>query len=135
VILCGINNFYEHIPYSQTTNDYAKIVAAISSQSPNTDVWLLPVLPVNVRLHKQWVIGDDVSVIQPKQTEVEALNAFIENLSVDKPRIHFVGLPELLDQSGELRDDYTLDGLHLNGRGLKEIATRLEQLGIKEAKD
>lgn len=135
VFLCGINNFQKRIPYVQTTNEYAQIVAMVSQQSQHTDIWLLPVLPVNTGLYQQWVVPDHSYINMPSRTEVEALNAFIKKLAVDRPRIHFVDMPALLNHTGELREDFTLDGLHLNGRGLKEIATRLKQLGICSYKE
>lgn len=135
VVLCGINNFRKRIPYAQTTDEYAQIVAMISLQSQYTDIWLLPVLPVNTVLYRQWILPYDPDINMPSRTEVEALNAFIKKLAVDKRRIHFVDMPTLLNQTGELRQDCTPDGLHLNGRGLKEIAIRLQQLGICSDKE
>jgi lysophospholipase L1-like esterase len=135
VVLCGINNFQKRIPFAQTTNEYAQIVAMISSQSQHTDIWLLPVLPVNTRLYKRWIVPDHPGINMPSRTEVEALNAFVKKLAVDKQRIHFVEMPALLNHTGELREDCTLDGLHLNGRGLKTIGTRLQRLGISSHKE
>ena len=34
---------------------------------------------------------------------------------------------------GELSPEFTYDGLHLNGRGLKQLAARLQQLKITTA--
>ena len=84
VILCGINNFQKRIPSAQTTNEYAQIVDMIFSQSQHTDIWLLPVLPVNTVLYKQWIVPDHSGINMPRQAEVESLNAFIKKLaSVD----------------------------------------------------
>jgi lysophospholipase L1-like esterase len=59
----------------------------------------------------------------PEQIEVERLNRFIQQLTAkDEIRVHYVPIPGVLDKSGHLADDFTLDGLHLNGRGLSEIA-------------
>jgi lysophospholipase L1-like esterase len=131
VLLCGINNFQKRIPYAQTTSEYTKIVDTILSQSRQTEVWLLPVLPVNTWLYKQWIVSDHPGINMPKRLEVETLNSFIKTLAVvNKPLVHYVDTRELLDNMGELRTDFTLDGLHLNGRGLKEIAARLQQDGL-----
>ena len=46
VLLCGINNFQRRIPLTQTTKEYAEIVARIRSKSRLTEIYLLPVLPV-----------------------------------------------------------------------------------------
>jgi lysophospholipase L1-like esterase len=104
----------------------------ISSQSPHTDIWLLPNSPVNTWLYQEWFAAGHLDTSMPKRAEVEALNAFIKTLAVDRPLIHFVDVPELLDRTGELGEDYTVDGLHLNGRGLKKIAARLQQSWYSE---
>lgn len=131
VILCGINNVYSHMPYEQTTEEYARIVATISSQSQDSDIWLLSILPVNKTLHKKWIVPAHPGVTMPDQTEVEAVNAFIKSLAGDRQsRIHFVDLSAFLDSTGGLSEDFTDDGLHLNGRGMKELATHLQKLGL-----
>lgn len=127
VLLCGINNFQKHMSYTQTTNEYAQIVSMISSQPQQTDIWLLPVFPVNKRLYKQWIVAERPDITVPNQTEVEALNAFIRKLAVDMPHTHFVDVPSVLNNKGELGEDFTFDGLHLNGQGLKKIAISLRQ--------
>ena len=67
----------------------------------------------------------------PKQSDVEKVNAFLKNLAGDgRSHTHFVEMLTLLSNTGELREEFTDDGLHLNGRGMKEIATRLQKLGL-----
>jgi len=127
VLLCGINNIQNRVSYAQTTREYAQIVATITSQSVHTDLWLLPVLPINTRLYQKWIVPDMGYLHMPTVEDVAALNAFIRALSVDRPRIHFVDLPGLLDPAGELREEYASDGIHLNGQGLKQVAIRLKQ--------
>lgn len=127
VLLCGINNVQSGMSYAQTVKEYAQIVARITSQSVRTDLWLLPVLPVNARLYQTWIAPEYWYLHMPTPGQVAALNAFIRTLAVDRPRIHFVDLPGLLDHTGGLREEYTLDGIHLNGDGLKQLAMRLKQ--------
>jgi lysophospholipase L1-like esterase len=127
VLLCGINNIQNHVSYAQTTREYARIVATITSRSARTDVWLLPVLPINTRLYRKWIVPDMDFLHTPAREEVVALDTFIRTLAVDRPRIHFVDLPGLLDPAGELRQECTSDGIHLNGRGLEQVALRLRQ--------
>jgi lysophospholipase L1-like esterase len=128
VFLCGINNFQKGIPYAQTTQEYAQIVAMLSFELPDTHLWLLQVFPVNTQLYERWIVPAYPSLIRPTRAEVEKLNDYIATLAVARSRTHFVKMPSLLDSSGELGEVYTLDGLHLNGRGLKEVAAHLRQL-------
>ncbi len=135
VIHCGINNFQNHIPYSQTTSEYTQIVDTISSRSAQTDIWMLPVLPVNERLYKKWILRALPGMNKPERTAVEDLNAFIKRLAAGSSRVHFVDVPALLNPEGELREECTYDGLHLNGRGLKKVAKRLQGLGLTGGTD
>lgn len=131
VLLCGINNFQKGISFTKTATEYSQIVKAILSQSPSTDLWLLSVLPVNSILYRKWIVPDHPGINMPSWDQVVALNAFIRELTVGNPRVHFVELSDLLDSNGEIREAYTIDGLHLNGVGLKMVAERLKNVGIK----
>jgi lysophospholipase L1-like esterase len=127
VLLCGINNIQNGLSYAQTTREYAQIVSTILSQSVRTDLWLLPTLPINTPMYKKWIVPDRRHLHMPAAEEVRALNTFIRTLSVQSPRIHLIELPGLVDPAGELRAEYTSDGIHLNGLGLRQVAIRLQQ--------
>ena len=124
VLKCGINNFQRGIPVEQTLEEYQDIVDKILSRSKNTDIWLIPVFPVNAELYRQRIIPRKPWVKVPGQAEVQSFNQSIAALQ-NNPRVHFCDMPGLLNGKGELSDVYTLDGLHLNYLGLKEIADML----------
>jgi lysophospholipase L1-like esterase len=127
VVSCGINNIRRRMPCAQTAREYARIVTLLASRSPDSDIWLLPVLPVNGRLYRRWIVPDVPYLHVPSRKEVEALNGVIRALAVHRPRVHFVDLDEVVDSAGELRQEYTLDGLHLNGEGFQRVALRLRR--------
>lgn len=127
VISCGSSNIQRRLSHAQTAAEYARIVTLLASRSPDSDIWLLPVLPVNKRLYQRWVATDDPSAHRPARRDVELLNGIIRALAVNRPRVHFIDLRELVDPAGELRQEYTLDGFHLNGKGSQRIAMRLQQ--------
>jgi len=125
VVCCGSNNLRRRVPRAQTVREYVRIVTTLASRSPDTDIWLLPVLPVNRRLYREWIAPDWPYLNIPSHREVEALNAEIRALAADRPRVHFLDLREVVDSAGELRQDCTLDGFHLNGEGFQRVAMRL----------
>ena len=127
VVCCGSNNIRARTPHAQTAREYAQIVERLASRSPDTDTWLLPVLPVNARLYRRWVAPDVPYLHMPDRHDVQQLNQAIRALAVGTPRVHFVDLPEVVDEAGGLRQEYTLDGLHLNGAGLKLVALHLKR--------
>ena len=127
VLLIGINNFQGGVPFTQTTNEYAQIVEKLLSASDRTKVWLVPIFPVNPNLYRRWITPGNPNIHMPEQSEVESLNRFLEHLTAKDPnRIHYVPVPSVLNSSGYLGEDFTLDGLHLNGRGLSEIAKHVK---------
>jgi lysophospholipase L1-like esterase len=123
ILLCGINNFQKGIPFEQTTNEYAQIVDRLLFASPETQVWLLPAFPVQPELYRRWITPGYPGLHMPEQVEVEKLNLFIRQLAAkEQIRVHYVPIPGILGKSGQLADDFTPDGLHLNGRGLSQTA-------------
>ena len=124
VLKCGINNFQKGIRLPQTLKEYQEIVDRILSESKDTDILLIPVFPVNTELYRQRIIPRKPWVKVPGQAEVQSFNQSIAALQ-NNPRVHFCDMPGLLNAKGELSDVYTLDGLHLNYLGLKEIANML----------
>lgn len=135
ILLCGANNFQKRIPFSQTTDEYTTIVSSITSRSQTTELWLLPVFPVNIALYKKWIIPEYPGITMPDMSDISKLNAFIENFPGGNRRIHFVDTSALIDQNGELNENFTLDGLHLNGRGLKLLAMRLRETGLFDSRN
>lgn len=132
IVSCGINNLQRKMTTSQTIHEYNQILSYILLQSPNSTVWILPVLPVNAKLYALRIASQFPGVSRPRNSDVDTINSFLESLAADTSRVHYVDMPELLSDMGELRDKYTIDGLHLNGRGLRKIALRLQQSGIGE---
>ena len=127
VLLIGINNFQKKTPFDQTTTEYAEIVDRLLSASTDTNIWLVPVLPVHPDLYRQWVMPNYPEIQMPNQSEIEKLNGFIRQLAVTRgSRVHFAPVPSLLGMTGHLREGFTFDGLHLNGQGLMEVATQLK---------
>lgn len=128
VLLCGINNFQQRVPLARTTDEYARIVTTIASRSPGTDIWMIALLPVNIELYRKWIAPYNPDLNMPPQAEIQAFNTSVKGLASRNPRVHFVELPELLEKTGQLRDSYTMDGLHLNGPGLEKVAERFKNL-------
>lgn len=127
VLLCGINNFQKKIPLQRSINEYKKIVDEILSKSKNTNIWLMPIFPINKKLYRQWIVPDHPGINIPNQKMVESMNTAIASLQ-NHPQVHFCDMPNLLNEKGELSNKYTFDGLHLNGLGLIKIAETLKSL-------
>jgi lysophospholipase L1-like esterase len=126
VLRCGINNFQKGSWSVQSMlKEYKEIVDTILSGSENTDIWLIPVFPVNTELYRQRIVPRKPWVHIPRQEAVHSFNQSIASLQ-NHARVHFCDMPGLLNEKGELSDVYTLDGLHLNYLGLQEVADMLK---------
>lgn len=124
VLLVGLANLENRVPFDTTKSEYAEIINTVRKESPDTDIWLLPLAPVNTNLYQRYIIPGHEGITMPLKNDVTMLNEYIKHLSAAK--VHFVELSELLSPAGELSSKYTLDGEHLNGAGLQVIATKLK---------
>ncbi|WP_070121298.1 GDSL-type esterase/lipase family protein [Bacillus marinisedimentorum] len=107
-IMVGINDLREGRKVADITADYDMILSRLNNGTPDTEIFIQSVLPVN-------------NTTFYKRTDnryVRALNVALNDLS-DKYSAVFINLyPQFLAPSGkELNPDFTYDGLHLNGEG------------------
>lgn len=83
----------------------AELLDTIKEESPETEIYLQSVLPV---------IDGRASKFENKN--IELLNVELEKLAASR-RISWVNLaPFFKDKKGQLKKEFTTDGLHLNGR-------------------
>jgi len=102
-LMIGINDFL-FFDRHQIIKNYTQIVEQIQKESPNTQLYLQSVLPVNPTIRN----------IQLDNQEVLLLNKEIQALAVNA-QVHYIDLHTLLvDEAGNLDKQYTRDGIHLN---------------------
>jgi len=119
-LLIGTNDLAAKVPDAQIERNYRAILARIAAESPATRVVVLAVLPVNRGLPGPPNHGND---------RVLALNRRIEAMTAEFPSYRYVDLgPSVADASGNLRADFTEDGLHLNVDGYLAIRDALGRL-------
>jgi lysophospholipase L1-like esterase len=120
-LLIGVNdlNFGNRIEDIEAV--YNRIVAQIRTQSPQSELYLLSLLPVNNELRKT---GAKNTRIAELNTRIAAIARAYALPVVD------VGTP-LKDADGNLSERFSEDGLHLNGLGYQvwknEIRKYVEQ--------
>jgi lysophospholipase L1-like esterase len=106
-IAIGINNFI-HCQQSsaEILADYQKIVAKIRDRSPQTEIFIQSVLPIN-----QSKSGLNVS-----NREILQLNSDLQALAAEYSLTYIDLFSHLCDERHQLNECYTLDGVHLNGQ-------------------
>lgn len=106
-LMAGINDFLNSGNSVETTlENYKKILLAIRQNTPNTQVFIQSVLPVNNKINKFWLNTDTVIKFN------NGLKELAKELSFE-----YINLfTSLADSQNQLDARYTLDGVHLNGQ-------------------
>lgn len=117
-LMIGINDFL-FFERPQILENYKEIVHQLTTQLPNTQLYLQSILPVNPNIRR----------IEMDNEEVQLLNQSIQQLASDLDLIYIDIHSPLKDANGNLDERYTRDGVHLNGLAYsiwkKEISSYL----------
>ena len=117
-LMIGINDIGRGYALFDFTSRILEIIAQIRSHNILTQIYLLSVLPVNE--------GEQYAA-KVKIRNNAAVQQLNQNLQV-LPGVQYIDLyPLLLDDSGNLAEHNTIDGLHLSQEGYEKIAASLKQ--------
>jgi lysophospholipase L1-like esterase len=106
-IMVGINDLHMlHKSVEVTLEGYKEIITKFQEQLPNTKIFIQSVLPVNNNIYLYWT--DNQKIIE--------LNNQLKKLA-EQHNYKYIDIhSQLLDQQGQLDEELTSDGLHLNGK-------------------
>ena len=114
-LLIGVNDLM-FLPLSKIEDFYEKIVARIVSETPTTQLYLESILPIHNDLRRNGMKNEDI----------DALNKAIEQLA-NNYHLTYIDLnSKLKNTEGSLRQELSLDGIHLNGEGYLILKKNLE---------
>lgn len=109
-LLIGINDVSHGLTVEQLARRYENLVNEIRKKSPDTQLYLQSVMPIN----------NDFAVyknLKGREQTVVDFNKEIKKIA-DNNGLTYIDLwPALADRNGKLRSDFTNDGLHLLGDG------------------
>ena len=115
VLLIGTNDLGEgEDPY----DSIAAILDRAASVCPETNVILQAVYPVNRHMD---TLGGRMMVGSRNKEDICALNARLETLAAEKGVTWLDLTAALSDENGELKKEYTYDGLHPTAAGYQVI--------------
>ena len=101
-LLIGTNDIGKEMPQTETLANLEAVIQEISRDYPLAQIQLLSVLPVN------------------EQEQYKDLASIYTN-------VHFIDLYDnFLDEGGQLREDFTTDGLHLTIAGYAMLSKALQ---------
>lgn len=115
-LLIGVNDLLFH-PLSTIAENYEKIVKRIKSETPDTELYLESILPVHNDLRRNGLKNDDIN----------ALNGQIFELSKKYNAVYIDLASKLKNREGGLREEFSLDGVHLNGKGYTILGENLRE--------
>ena len=122
VILIGTNDIGKDIPMNEALNNLESVIQTISRDYPLSQIKLVSILPVNE--------GEDFkqTVYIRTNEKIKAWNQAYQDLASAYMQVEFVPVFEnLLDQKGQLKSDFTTDGLHLSVSGYQALSTFLKK--------
>lgn len=112
-LLIGINDVSHNLSVATLASEYEKLVKEMRRLSPETEVYLQSVMPINNDFKRY-------KSLTGKEKVIVAFNAEIKTIA-EKNGCVFIDLTSALAdaKTGKLRREYTNDGLHLTGVGYK----------------
>lgn len=121
-ILIGTNDIGKEMPQTETLANLEAVIQEISRDYPLAQIQLLSVLPVNEDpAYKS-------TVYVRSNEKIQALNQAYRQLANAYMNVQFIDLYDaFLDEKGQLRPDYTTDGLHLTIAGYAALSKALQE--------
>lgn len=111
-LLIGINDVAQGLTVDQLAARYEELVKQIRLESPETELYLQSVMPVNNNFKRyKSLIG--------KERIIREFNNRIKEIASRQGAVYVDLWPYLSDANKNLRREFTNDGLHLNGKGYK----------------
>ncbi len=112
-LLIGINDFGRFRP-EDILKRQKKIWAELGEKLPQTSLYIISLLPVSQKEFPGW------------NREIEKFNLALSQLAQEK-KLTFINLaPEMADETGSLKAEYTFDGLHLTEKAYRVWADKLK---------
>ena len=121
VLLIGTNDIGKDVPVNEALNNLEAIIQSIACDYPLTEIKLLSILPVNEgEEYKQ-------TVYIRTNEKIQEWNQAYQELSSAYMQVEFLSVfDSLIDQKGQLKKDYTTDGLHLSVAGYQVLTKALK---------
>lgn len=121
VLLIGTNDIGKDIPMNEALDNLERVIQSIARDYPLSQIKLLSILPVNEgERYKQ-------TVYIRTNEKIREWNQAYEALASAYMQVDFVPVYDsLTDTEGQLKKDYTTDGLHLSVAGYQVLSEALK---------
>lgn len=117
-LLIGINDISHNLSVTELVSRYESLVKDIRQQSPETELYIQSVMPINNSFGRY-------KNLRNKEKTVSSLNMELKKIA-ERNNATYIDLhPALSNRNGNLRKEFTNDGLHLTGAGYKAWADHI----------
>ena len=122
VFLIGTNDIGKDVPMNEALDNLEGVIQSIARDYPLSQIKLLSILPVNEgEKYKQ-------TVYIRTNEKIREWNQAYETLASAYMQVDFVSIYDsLADSEGQLKKDYTTDGLHLSVAGYQALSEALKE--------
>lgn len=122
VLLIGTNDIGKDVSMNETLDNLERVIQSIARDYPLSQIKLLSILPVNEgEKYKQ-------TVYIRTNEKIREWNQAYEALASAYMQVDFVPIYDsLTDSEGQLKKDYTTDGLHLSVAGYQALSEALKE--------
>lgn len=122
VLLIGTNDIGKDIPMNEALDNLERVIQSIARDYPLSQIKLFSILPVNEgERYKQ-------TVYIRTNEKIREWNQAYEALASAYMQVDFVPIYDsLTDSEGQLKKDYTTDGLHLSVAGYQALSEALKE--------
>ena len=117
-LMAGINDLGAGVRVPDIVDHYRLIIEHLVRRMPGVKIYIQSVLPVNNSLFSGSI----------HNRKVMELNHRLESLAVKLGLVYLDLFPSFIDQAGQLRSDFTRDGVHLNQAGYRVWRSRLADI-------
>ena len=121
VLLIGTNDIGKDVPMNEALDNLERVIQSIVRDYPLSQIKLVSILPVNEgKEYKQ-------TVYIRTNEKIREWNQAFETLAFAYMQVDFVPIYDsLTDSEGQLKKDYTTDGLHLSVAGYQALSDALK---------
>lgn len=113
ILMIGTNDF-SSISNEDTVKNIGKIIDGIKANRPYAEIYVQSIYPVNKNVNSDAAYGRS-------NDDINTMNKGIKDTCKEK-EVNYMNIHDLLiDENGNLKSEYTYDGLHITKEGYKVI--------------
>lgn len=123
-LLIGINDLNHDVSEKEILNNIQKIVNGIKANRKYSKIYIESVYPINRDSlnENEYEFNDEIT-----NERLKKFNDRLETLCYENGITYIDVFSELIDENGNLKENYTIEGLHLNDLGYFKVTNVLDK--------